>query len=146
MPLQAPAPEPVASTPVQAVPPVVAPAAPVSNLVLPVAEEPVALVPDLEPKAPPVIPERPVVEMAPVATPEAPKAPVEPAPTPRDPAPEPAEAPAPAVAEPAKPGFFARLKQGLSKTSASIGEGMASLFWARRPSTTTCSTRSRPVC
>ncbi|BBT37969.1 MULTISPECIES: signal recognition particle-docking protein FtsY [Pseudomonas] len=132
MPLQAPAPEPVASTPVQAVPPVVAPAAPVSNLVLPVAEEPVALVPDLEPKAPPVIPERPVVEMAPVATPEAPKAPVEPAPTPRDPAPEPAEAPAPAVAEPAKPGFFARLKQGLSKTSASIGEGMASLFLGKK--------------
>lgn len=132
MPLQAPAPEPVTSTPVQAVPPVVAPAAPVSNLVLPVAEEPVALVPDLEPKAPPVIPERPVVEMAPVATPEAPKAPVEPAPTPRDPAPEPAEAPAPAVAEPAKPGFFARLKQGLSKTSASIGEGMASLFLGKK--------------
>lgn len=131
MPLQAPAPEP-ASTPVQAVPPVVAPAAPVSNLVLPVAEEPVALVPDLEPKAPPVIPERPVVEVAPVATPEAPKAPVEPAPTPRDPAPEPAEAPAPAVAEPAKPGFFARLKQGLSKTSASIGEGMASLFLGKK--------------
>ncbi|MEB3842799.1 fused signal recognition particle receptor [Pseudomonas guariconensis] len=132
MPLQAPAPEPVTSTPVQAVPPVVAPAAPVSNLVLPVAEEPVALVPDLEPKAPPVIPERPVVEVAPVATPEAPKAPVEPAPTPRDPAPEPAEAPAPAVAEPAKPGFFARLKQGLSKTSASIGEGMASLFLGKK--------------
>ncbi|TYO75241.1 signal recognition particle-docking protein FtsY [Pseudomonas sp. CK-NBRI-02] len=132
MPLQAPAPEPVASTPVQAVPPVVAPAAPVSNLVLPVAEEPVALVPDLEPKAPPVIPERPVVEVAPVAIPEAPKAPVEPAPTPRDPAPEPAEAPAPAVAEPAKPGFFARLKQGLSKTSASIGEGMASLFLGKK--------------
>ncbi|MFK9098750.1 signal recognition particle-docking protein FtsY [Pseudomonas guariconensis] len=132
MPLQAPAPEPVASTPVQAVPPVVAPAAPVSNLVLPVAEEPVALVPDLEPKAPPVIPERPVVEVAPVATPEAPKAPVEPAPTLRDPAPEPAEAPAPAVAEPAKPGFFARLKQGLSKTSASIGEGMASLFLGKK--------------
>lgn len=130
MPLQAPAPEPVASAPVQAVPPVVAPAAPVSNLVLPVAEEPVALVPDLEPKAPPVIPERPVVEVAPVATPEAPKAPVEPAPTPREP--EPAEAPAPAVAEPAKPGFFARLKQGLSKTSASIGEGMASLFLGKK--------------
>ncbi|MEW9903741.1 signal recognition particle-docking protein FtsY [Pseudomonas putida] len=132
MPLQAPAPEPVASAPVQAVPPVVAPAAPVSNLVLPVAEEPVALVPDLEPKAPPVIPERPVVEVAPVATPEAPKAPVEPAPTPREPEPEPAEAPAPAVAEPAKPGFFARLKQGLSKTSASIGEGMASLFLGKK--------------
>ncbi|GAB7528112.1 hypothetical protein PS3A_05190 [Pseudomonas sp. 3A(2025)] len=29
-------------------------------------------------------------------------------------------------------GFFARLKQGLSKTSASIGEGMASLFLGRK--------------
>lgn len=35
-------------------------------------------------------------------------------------------------AEPAKAGFFARLKQGLSKTSASIGEGMASLFLGRK--------------
>ncbi|WP_181297686.1 signal recognition particle-docking protein FtsY [Pseudomonas sp. Q2-TVG4-2] len=42
-------------------------------------------------------------------------------------------APAPAVAEPpAKLGFFARLKQGLSKTSASIGEGMASLFLGKK--------------
>ncbi|WP_312480942.1 signal recognition particle-docking protein FtsY [Stutzerimonas nitrititolerans] len=43
--------------------------------------------------------------------------------------------PAPvAVAEeqPAKLGFFARLKQGLSKTSASIGEGMASLFLGKK--------------
>ncbi|AVH36451.1 signal recognition particle-docking protein FtsY [Pseudomonas monteilii] len=84
---------------------------PVSNLVLPVAEEPVALVPDLEPKAPPAIPERPVA------------APVEP---------EPAPVAAPAVVEQAKPGFFARLKQGLSKTSASIGEGMASLFLGKK--------------
>lgn len=84
---------------------------PVSNLVLPVAEEPVALVPDLEPKAPPAIPERPVA------------APVEP---------EPAPVAAPAVIEQAKPGFFARLKQGLSKTSASIGEGMASLFLGKK--------------
>jgi len=29
---------------------------------------------------------------------------------------------------PAKPGFFARLKRGLSRTSANLGEGMASLF------------------
>ncbi|MBA1276463.1 MULTISPECIES: signal recognition particle-docking protein FtsY [Pseudomonadaceae] len=33
---------------------------------------------------------------------------------------------------PAKLGFFARLKQGLSKTSASIGEGMASLFLGKK--------------
>ncbi|WP_417780544.1 signal recognition particle-docking protein FtsY [Stutzerimonas xanthomarina] len=46
---------------------------------------------------------------------------------------EPAPAPAPAVQEvPAKLGFFARLKQGLSKTSASIGEGMASLFLGKK--------------
>lgn len=30
--------------------------------------------------------------------------------------------------EPARPGFFARLKRGLSKTSAHLGEGMANLF------------------
>src|SRR5699024_12741051 len=47
--------------------------------------------------------------------------------------PEP-EAPA---AEPVKPagdkvGFFARLKQGLSKTSSSLGEGMASLFLGKK--------------
>ena len=44
------------------------------------------------------------------------------------------EAPAP-KAEPvpeAKSGFFSRLKQGLSKTSASIGEGMASLFLGKK--------------
>ncbi|MDD2132833.1 signal recognition particle-docking protein FtsY [Pseudomonas kurunegalensis] len=98
-------PAPVAAPVIHAVEP------PVSNLVLPVAEEPVALVPDLEPKAPPAIPERPVA------------APVEP---------EPAPVAAPAVIEQAKPGFFARLKQGLSKTSASIGEGMASLFLGKK--------------
>ncbi|PRN05189.1 signal recognition particle-docking protein FtsY [Pseudomonas sp. LLC-1] len=98
-------PAPVAAPVIHAVEP------PVSNLVLPVAEEPVALVPDLEPKAPPAIPERPVA------------APVEP---------EPAPVAAPAVVEQAKPGFFARLKQGLSKTSASIGEGMASLFLGKK--------------
>ncbi|MBA1261827.1 signal recognition particle-docking protein FtsY [Stutzerimonas stutzeri] len=41
--------------------------------------------------------------------------------------------PPPAAAEaPTKLGFFARLKQGLSKTSASIGEGMASLFMGKK--------------
>lgn len=44
---------------------------------------------------------------------------------------EPAPAPSPTEA-PAKLGFFARLKQGLSKTSASIGEGMASLFLGKK--------------
>ncbi|WP_341961341.1 signal recognition particle-docking protein FtsY [Pseudomonas sp. RC10] len=41
------------------------------------------------------------------------------------------EAPAPVV-EARQPGFFARLKQGLSKTSASLGEGMASLFLGKK--------------
>ncbi|WP_256220425.1 signal recognition particle-docking protein FtsY, partial [Pseudomonas sp. TJI-51] len=112
-------PEPLVSPPpVAPAPQPVAPA-PVSNLVLPVAEEPVALVPDLEPKAPPAIPERPAPEV--VAPPAV-------AATAVEVAPEPAAAPA----EQAKPGFFARLKQGLSKTSASIGEGMASLFLGKK--------------
>ncbi|WP_241151925.1 signal recognition particle receptor subunit alpha, partial [Pseudomonas viridiflava] len=53
------------------------------------------------------LPVEPVQELAPVATP---------------------------VQEPetGKVGFFARLKQGLSKTSASIGEGMASLFLGKK--------------
>ncbi len=117
-PLQAPEPEPVEAARVEPAP-AVEPVAPVSNLVLPVAEEPVALVPDLEPKAPPAIPERPAPEVvAPVA---AVVAPVESTPE-----------PVPAAVEQAKPGFFARLKQGLSKTSASIGEGMASLFLGKK--------------
>ncbi len=42
-------------------------------------------------------------------------------------------APVPVAEEvPAKLGFFARLRQGLSKTSASIGEGMASLFLGKK--------------
>ncbi|AZD32399.1 signal recognition particle-docking protein FtsY [Pseudomonas chlororaphis] len=47
----------------------------------------------------------------------------------------PVEVPAavePPRAEDNKVGFFARLKQGLSKTSASIGEGMASLFLGKK--------------
>ncbi|MEG0860816.1 MAG: signal recognition particle-docking protein FtsY, partial [Pseudomonas sp.] len=39
---------------------------------------------------------------------------------------------APIRTEENKGGFFARLKQGLSKTSASIGEGMASLFLGKK--------------
>src|SRR5690606_32697164 len=46
--------------------------------------------------------------------------------------PEPAPVSAAVEAAPAKLGFFARLKQGLSKTSASIGEGMASLFLGKK--------------
>lgn len=114
---------------------------------LPVAEEPVALVDDVQaehvaPPIPVVIEPAPVVveEPAPVAvsepTPVAVVAPVV--------EPVPVEVAAPAViespvepepvapAEISKTGFFARLKQGLSKTSASIGEGMASLFLGKK--------------
>ncbi|MDI3275805.1 signal recognition particle-docking protein FtsY [Pseudomonas sp. AL03] len=131
-------------------------------LTLPVAEEPVALVEDeLAPHVAPPIPapsafapepvQAPVVEpvVAPVVMAEpafvvpepvvpAFVAPVAPAPAPVV-APvaaapvAPVEAPAePARTEETKAGFFARLKQGLSKTSASIGEGMASLFLGRK--------------
>ncbi|AMA47520.1 signal recognition particle-docking protein FtsY [Pseudomonas alabamensis] len=186
--------EPLPEAPVQAMPEHIDPdEPPTGSLVLPVAEEPVALVSDLTPQAPPEIPERPasvlvepvpaepapvtadVVPEAPVvapaptarlpeppATPPAPApvvsspaaspSPAQPAPALREPAPaapvaSPVSVPAPAAAPepeveptpaaPARPeepktGFFARLKQGLSKTSASIGEGMASLFLGRK--------------
>ena len=131
-------------------------------LTLPVAEEPVALVEEAAPHITPQIPAPaafvPEVAPAPVVAapvvsepvPEPiasePVAPVVAAPV----APivqQPEPAPAPVVAAPVLPvevvteaprteetkaGFFARLKQGLSKTSASIGEGMASLFLGRK--------------
>lgn len=101
---------------------------------LPVPEEPVALVEDVE--APHVVPPIPAVEPA-VEVVETIVEPVAPAPAPAPVAAAPApviEAPAPAPAPVAenKVGFFARLKQGLSKTSASIGEGMASLFLGKK--------------
>ena len=112
---------------------------------LPVAEEPVALVEDVQ--APHIVP--PIPEPV-VAVLEAVETVVEP-----EPEPEPvrvavvepvivpalvaaaapvveAPVPAPVVAAEPKTGFFARLKQGLSKTSASIGEGMASLFLGKK--------------
>jgi len=96
----------------------------------PVAEPVVAPVVVAEPE--PIVPEpvvpafvAPVVQApAPVV---APVAPIAAAPV------APVEAPAePARTEETKAGFFARLKQGLSKTSASIGEGMASLFLGKK--------------
>ncbi|SEJ07822.1 fused signal recognition particle receptor [Pseudomonas linyingensis] len=93
-----------------------------------------------EPQAPAVVapsviePEpapQPVVEpLAAAAALESPvPAPAAPEPT----APESAAPPAPVAAEaPAKPGFFARLRAGLAKTSASLGEGMASLFLGKK--------------
>ncbi|MGF6556886.1 fused signal recognition particle receptor [Pseudomonas sp. S30_BP2TU TE3576] len=131
-------------------------------LTLPVAEEPVALVEnDLAPHVTPPIPaptafapapvEAPVVEpvVAPVvmAEPEpvviepvapiAPVAPVAPVVQASAPVVAPVIAPVETPVEPVrteetKAGFFARLKQGLSKTSASIGEGMASLFLGKK--------------
>ena len=100
-------------------------------LELPVAEEPVALVEDVQ--AEHVVPPIPaVVEPAPVeVVAEAPPVVEVPAPVVAAPAviePEPAVA----ATETSKTGFFARLKQGLSKTSASIGEGMASLFLGKK--------------
>ena len=95
---------------------------------LPVAEEPVALVEDVQaehvaPPIPVVIEPQPVVVEAPAPAPVV----VEPVSA----APAVIEEPA-APAETSKTGFFARLKQGLSKTSASIGEGMASLFLGKK--------------
>ncbi len=135
--LQPVAPEPVAEQPLT--PPVES----TPWLTLPVAEEPVALVEDEQaahitppiPAAPqPVvvqgvapIAEASTVVIAPVASQSA-----------HEPEPEPAPVEALVPVEPArtaeenKVGFFARLKQGLSKTSASIGEGMASLFLGKK--------------
>ncbi|UZE17679.1 signal recognition particle-docking protein FtsY [Pseudomonas sp. B21-054] len=110
-------------------------------LTLPVAEEPVALVEDAQvPHVTPPIPAPTHVVEAPVVEPviEPPVTAV--APVIAQAAPEPAPALLETIA-PAKPvrsteeskvGFFARLKQGLSKTSASIGEGMASLFLGKK--------------
>ena len=109
----------------------------------PVVETVVAPVVVAEPE--PVVPEPVapafIAPIAPVA-PVAPAAPVVQAP---EPAPAPVIAPVvaapvapveipvePARTEETKAGFFARLKQGLSKTSASIGEGMASLFLGKK--------------
>ena len=100
-------------------------------LELPVAEEPVALVEDVQ--AEHVVPPIPaVVEPAPgEVVAEVPPVVEVPAPVVAAPAvvePEPVVA----TTETSKTGFFARLKQGLSKTSASIGEGMASLFLGKK--------------
>jgi fused signal recognition particle receptor len=89
----------------------------------------VASAPEPEPEPAPVVTPAPVIAPAPVAP-----APVVAAPPVTAPGIETVPAvvaPIP-VAEPGKAGFFARLKQGLSKTSASLGEGMASLFLGKK--------------
>uniref|UniRef100_UPI001FAEDF72 signal recognition particle-docking protein FtsY n=1 Tax=Pseudomonas sp. 30_B TaxID=2813575 RepID=UPI001FAEDF72 len=96
----------------------------------------------VQPVEPPPAPVAAPVQPAPVApvvvaqpepqpTPEAPVAVAQPEEQPA-PAAQPEPQAMPAAAEPARLGFFARLKQGLSKTSASIGEGMASLFLGKK--------------
>ena len=101
-------------------------------LTLPVAEEPVALVEDEQaPHVTPPIPVHTPVAQEPVRAPVI--EPVVAAPVVKAPEPAPAVAPVePVRTEETKAGFFARLKQGLSKTSASIGEGMASLFLGKK--------------
>ncbi|AKF48343.1 MULTISPECIES: signal recognition particle-docking protein FtsY [Pseudomonas] len=131
-------------------------------LTLPVTEEPVALSDEREPHVTPAIPEQshapvapeplepepvvaePVADIVPLGMPEPvlvqPVAEPEPVvaqavPQPVQPAAQALAVPAPALTpepETGKVGFFARLKQGLSKTSASIGEGMASLFLGKK--------------
>lgn len=105
-PVQAPVVEPVVAPVVVAEP---APVAPVA----PVAPEPV--IPAFVAPAAPVVqaPAPAPIVAAPIVVPA--ETPVEPPRT-----------------EETKAGFFARLKQGLSKTSASIGEGMASLFLGKK--------------
>lgn len=136
---QAPAPAPAleqsASTPG-------APALPVE--LAPPATAPLAPVPQDEPVAPPAAPAAEVTgdpELGRAPTPAPAAAPsgffarlrgeAEPA-APRAEPLEPVAAPPAAPAEEARGGFFARLKQGLAKTSASLGEGMASLFLGRK--------------
>ena len=104
------------STPVIAPQPVVEVLEVVETFVEPVAPEP-----EPEPEPEPVVvvePEVVAVAVVPAPVVAVPAVVIEP--------------PAPAPAPQAKTGFFARLKQGLSKTSASIGEGMASLFLGKK--------------
>lgn len=109
-----PIPAPIVFTPapihVPVVEPVVAPV---------IVAEPVPVIP--EPVAPAFVAPVQAPEPAPVIAPVA-AAPVAIVETPAE----------PPRTEETKAGFFARLKQGLSKTSASIGEGMASLFLGKK--------------
>jgi fused signal recognition particle receptor len=114
--------EPVARPPAPAIEPPALRVDPPAPVIQPAA-------PAVEPPVPPV--PAPIV-VAPAQTPApTPVAPIQ-APVPTGPVPPSAVVPAPATPEPTKAGFFARLKQGLSKTSASLGEGMASLFLGKK--------------
>jgi fused signal recognition particle receptor len=74
------------------------------------------------PEVPPTVPEAPLV---PVPEPPAPA----PEPTPEAP---PAEIPPPSAEAPAKTGWFARLKAGLSRSTAKLTESVVSLLHKRR--------------
>ncbi|MBV7567116.1 signal recognition particle-docking protein FtsY [Pseudomonas sp. PDM27] len=113
-------------------PPIPAPAAfvpaPVHAPVVEAIVEPVVVAEPVSVVSQPEVPvfDAPVAPVAPVAQAPAP------APIPA-PIATPVETPVePVRTEETKAGFFARLKQGLSKTSASIGEGMASLFLGKK--------------
>ncbi|QTS86101.1 signal recognition particle-docking protein FtsY [Ectopseudomonas khazarica] len=93
------------------------------------------VVPSPAPAPAPVVEAAPSPAAVPVAEP-APNSAIAAVPEPvavAEPAAAEVQAPAaPVAATQDKPGFFARLKQGLSKTSASLGEGMASLFLGKK--------------
>ncbi|EIK98533.1 signal recognition particle-docking protein FtsY [Pseudomonas sp. M47T1] len=135
------APLPEAVVPEPAVEPVVAQAVVEPVVVVePVAPEPIVFEPQPQPQPQPAaVPvSEPVAVAAPTPAVEPEPAPVAVAPAAvlvaelqPEPAPE-AEPESVAQAEASKVGFFARLKQGLAKTSASLGEGMASLFMGKK--------------
>ncbi|WP_095101022.1 signal recognition particle-docking protein FtsY [Pseudomonas sp. Irchel 3A5] len=115
-------------------PPIAPVAAPVETqpesprIDVPIAEPESTITPEPEPEPVAVEPEpQPEPVVPPVVAAMAPAAVAAVAPIIETPA-----APAAAQPEATKAGFFARLKQGLSKTSASIGEGMASLFLGKK--------------
>lgn len=121
-------PEPAAPAPAAEVVAPIEPTVPVEPIapvepVVAQAEQPVAEAPAVVPSPAPVaVPVEPLPEVAAVVPAAEAQSVVEAVP----------EVVAPVASEPARAGFFTRLKQGLSKTSASIGEGMASLFLGRK--------------
>lgn len=120
-----PAPTAFAPEPIQA--PVVEPTLEPVVVAAPAPVVPEPVIPAFVAPAAPVVPVVPIVPIVPAPEPAPVVAPVAAAPV------VPVETPAePARTEETKAGFFARLKQGLSKTSASIGEGMASLFLGKK--------------
>ncbi|WP_440467978.1 signal recognition particle-docking protein FtsY [Pseudomonas sp. YH-1] len=132
------APEPTPEPTPEPIVDVVPASVPVEPLAQPASQpEPQPAAPPVVAEAPqPVAPVEPVLVTVPAQPEPVAETPVvvaqpEPEPVPQ-PEPEPEQLAKPTASEPAKIGFFARLKQGLSKTSASLGEGMASLFLGKK--------------